>query len=65
MVHHTSDSSLVLEVKSKQHLYPLLMELKESVLGKHNESLSQGGMVFLDTKGDYVYPMLRICEIDY
>ena len=43
MVHHNSDSSLVVEVKSKQHLDPLLMELKESILGKLNESFSQGG----------------------
>ena len=60
MVHHNSDSSLVVEVKSKQHLYPLLMELKESVLSKVNKSFSQGGMVLLSTKGDYVYLMLRI-----
>ena len=60
MVHHKSDSSLVVEVKSKQHPYPLLMELKESVHGKLNESFSQGGMVFLDTKGYYVHRMLRI-----
>ena len=38
MVHNNSDSSLLVEVKSKQHLYPLLMELKESILGKLNES---------------------------
>ena len=39
---HNSESSLVVEVKSKQHLDPLLMDLKELVLGKVNESLSQG-----------------------
>ena len=60
MVHHNSDSSLVVEVNTKKHLYLLLIELKESVLGKLNESFSQGGMVFLVTKGDYVYPILRI-----
>ena len=43
MVHHNSESSLVVEVKSKQHLDPLLMELKESFLSKFNESFSQGG----------------------
>ena len=42
MVHHNSDSSLVVQVNSKQHLDPLLMELKESVLSKSNESLSLG-----------------------
>ena len=29
MVHHNSDALLVVEVKSKQHIYPLLIELKE------------------------------------
>ena len=42
MVHYNSDSSLVVELKSKQQLDPLLMELKESVLDKLNYSLSQG-----------------------
>ena len=42
MVHHNSVSSLVVDVKSKQHLDPLLMELKESVLTINNESFSQG-----------------------
>ena len=60
MVHHNSDSSLVVEVKSKQHLDPLLMELKESVLVKLNESFFRGVIVFLGTKGDYVYPIMRI-----
>ena len=60
MVHHNSESSLVVEVKSKKHHNPLLMELKELVLGKLNESFSQGGMVSLGTMGDYVYQMLRI-----
>ena len=32
----------MVEVKSKQHLDLALMELKESVLGKLNESLSLG-----------------------
>ena len=44
MVYHNSESSLVVEVKSKRHLDQLLMELKE-VLGKLNESFSLGGMV--------------------
>ena len=33
----------MVEVESKQHLDPLLMELKESSLRKSNESFSQGG----------------------
>ena len=34
IVHHHSDSSLMVEVQSKQHLDLSLLELKESVLGK-------------------------------
>ena len=40
MVHYNSESSLVVEVKSKQYLHQPFMELKESVLGKFNESFS-------------------------
>ena len=43
MVGNNSESSLVVEVKSKQHLDLALMELKESVLVKLNESFSLGG----------------------
>ena len=46
MVHHNSEPSLVVEVKSKQHLDPSFMELKESVLGKLSESFSIGGWCF-------------------
>ena len=42
IVHHNSESSLVVEVKSKQHLDLALMELKESVLRKLIESFSLG-----------------------
>ena len=45
MVHYESESSLVVEVKYYQHLDPLLMELKESVLCKYNESFSRGDEV--------------------
>ena len=41
MVHHNFRSYLVVEVKSKQHLDTLLMEFKELVLGKIDESFSQ------------------------
>ena len=64
MVHNNFDSSLLVEVKSKQHLDPLLMELKESVLGKLNDSFTRG-LVLLGTKGDYVYRMLRIWGIKF
>ena len=51
MVHHNSESSLVVNVKFKQHLYPLLRELKESVLSKFNESFSQGRDGFVTCQG--------------
>ena len=44
IVHHNSESSIVVEVKSKQHLDQELMELNESVLCKLNEPLSFRGM---------------------
>ena len=43
MVHHNFESSLVVEVNSKQHIDQPFMELKESVLGKLNESFSLWG----------------------
>ena len=46
MVHNNSESSLIVEVKSKQHLDKSLMEFKESVLGKLNEAFSMGGWYF-------------------
>ena len=45
-VHHNSESSVVVEVKSKQYLDKSLIEFKESVLGKFNETFSLEGMVF-------------------
>lgn len=39
-VHYNLDSTLVVEVKSTQHLNHLLMVLKESVLIKFNEPFS-------------------------
>ncbi|WMV30003.1 hypothetical protein MTR67_023388 [Solanum verrucosum] len=43
MIHHGSESSFVVNVKSKQHLYPILMEWKESVLNKSVKAFSQDG----------------------
>ena len=54
--HHNSDSSLVVEVKSKQHLDLDLMELKESVLGNLNESFSLGGNGELRYQGRLCVP---------
>ncbi|XP_069154386.1 uncharacterized protein [Solanum lycopersicum] len=45
MVHHNSESSLVVEVKTKKQLDQPLMELNESVIVKLNESFSLGGGV--------------------
>ena len=60
MVHHNSESSLVVEVKSKQHLDQPLMELKESVLGKLDESFSLGGWCLeVLTKG-CVFPLYMV-----
>ena len=40
LVHPSSESSLIVEVKKGQHLDPVLMELKDSLLLKMNESFS-------------------------
>ena len=44
-VRHNSESSFSGGVKSKNHLDPLLMELKETVRSKSNKSFSQGGVL--------------------
>ena len=56
MVHHNSESSLVVKVKSKQHLDQSLMELKELVLGKLNESFSERGDGVLRYQGRLCVP---------
>ena len=40
MVHNNSELSVVVDVKSKKHLDPLLMELKKFIHRKFNESFS-------------------------
>lgn len=40
VVYHNFESYFVVEVESKKHLDPLMIELKEYVLGKFNESFS-------------------------
>ena len=42
MLHHNSESSLVVEVKSKKHLDQSLMDLKKIILSMLNESFSLG-----------------------
>lgn len=51
MVQHNSELSLVDGVKSKQHIDPLLMELKEKILSKSIESFSQGEDCVLRNQG--------------
>ena len=43
MVRHNSELSVVVDVKSNEHPDQALMELKESALGKLNESFSLEG----------------------
>ena len=40
LVHPSSESSLAVEVKKGQHLYPMLMELKDLVLVNMNKSFA-------------------------
>ena len=56
MVHRNSESSLVVKVKSKQHLDQPLMELKKLVLSKPNESFSLGGDGVLRYQGRLCIP---------
>ncbi|XP_069150243.1 uncharacterized protein [Solanum lycopersicum] len=42
-VHSRSESSFVVDVKANQHLNPVLMELKDSILSKLNELFSLEG----------------------
>ena len=56
MVHHNSESSLVVEVKSKKHLDQPLMELKELVIGNLNESFSLEGNVVMRYQGRLSIP---------
>ena len=56
MVLHHSESSLVVEVKSKKHLDQSLMELNESVLGRLKESFSLRGWC-LEVSRSCVFPM--------
>lgn len=52
------ESCLVVEVKSKHYIDPLLMELKELVRGKLNDSFSQGGDCVLRYQGRLCIPTM-------
>ena len=54
------ESSLVVEVKKGQHLDPVLMELKDSVSVKINESFALGGDNILRYRTGCVYQMWMI-----
>ena len=60
-VHPSSELSLVVEVRKGQHLDPVLMEIKDSVLVKINESFALGGAAYLGTRTGCVYQMWMIC----
>lgn len=57
MIQPSSDSSLVVDVKGKQHLDLILMKLKDFILGKSVEIFSQGGYGVLKYQG-------RLCVQD-
>ena len=57
LVHPSSESSMVVEVKKGQHLDPVLMELKDSVLIKMNKSFALGG-------DDILRYQDRLCLLD-
>ena len=76
MVHHNSESSLVVEVKSKHYLDPLLMQLKELVSRKLNESFSHGENDVIRYQGRLCVPSvddlrrkllkkLMVCDIPF
>jgi len=51
MAHSGSETSFVMDVKTKQGLDPILVELKEAVLKKSVEAFSQGGDWMLRYQG--------------
>ncbi|WMV54877.1 hypothetical protein MTR67_048262 [Solanum verrucosum] len=64
MVHNGSKSSFVMDVKSKQGLDPILLELKESVLKKSVEAFSQGGDGVLSYQGpEVVYDAIEKVQL--
>jgi len=56
MVHNGSESSFVADVKSKQGLDPILVELKEEVLKKSVKAFSRGGDCVLRYQGRLCVP---------
>ncbi|XP_069152773.1 uncharacterized protein [Solanum lycopersicum] len=58
-VHPSSESFLVVEVKEGQHLNPVLMELKVSVLLKMNESFALRGDDILRYQDSHCVPEVK------
>lgn len=56
MVHHSSESSSVIDVKSKLRFDAILIKLKESILNKSIEAFSQGGDGVLRYQGRLCVP---------
>ena len=56
MIQPSLESSLMVDVKVKQHLDPILMELKDSVFGKFVETFSQEGDGVLRYQGRLCVP---------
>lgn len=56
MIQNSSESFLVVDVKSKPHLEPILIAFKDSVLGKSIESFSQGRNGVLIYQGRFCIP---------
>jgi len=57
-IQNSSISSLVSDVKAKQYLDPLLVDLKKSISKKVIEAFSLGEIESFDIKVDYVFLML-------
>lgn len=45
LVHSSSETSFVIDVRASLHLDQVLMELNDSIFSKHNESFFLGGCV--------------------
>ena len=70
MVHNNSESSLIVEVKSNQQINKSLMEFKESVFGKLNDTFSLGEDGIIRFHGGLCIPSVdglrdRIIEEDH
>ena len=56
MIRHNSKSFVIVDVKSKKHVEPILMDLKESVLNKAIKTFSQGEDRVLRHQGRFYVP---------